>query len=424
MTRLDKKQWQIFGGSMVAVAFALASLPSSAETPLSLAVSQSLTYDSNIMRDNGNKYRDARSTTAVTLGFDKDYGRQSYRASVTAEANRYKNSKYLNNDGYNVLLGFTSTLASSWYVNFDHYTIKEQQSFEEQSGARYPESIISSVTQGFIQYGMYGRWSTNLQIGHSRSDYETVNAYDKSSDYGRLGLRYSPTDLLYFDAGVKKTKIESPKYPLFGGAQLGDPVDRTDYELTSQWIVTGYSKMNARIGWTEERHSRDSQRDYDGLTGSLRWTYSPTGKTTYNVSLSRDTNNAGGSSEYSYTYLGELFGNTRSGSIYSSQSRLTTGISLGMAHQTTAKISLNANVVYRQVKEEERVLRDDIFSGVVSGSTRKTGSYRSFSVGANYEIHRNVKLGCSVERYDRSASLFNREYDGEQVSCNVAVTLD
>jgi hypothetical protein len=417
----------VFARTLIALAAQAAIGVAQANTPLSLSASQSLTYDSNVMRDNNNKYRDAISTTSVTLGFDKEYGRQSYNASLTGQTSKYKNTKDFDNNGYDIQLGFSSSLASNWQVALNHYRVKQLQRLEEQSGSRYPENIVSSVTQAVVQYGVFGRWSTNMALGHSKSTYETRTYYDRESDYVKLGVRYSPTDLLYFDVGVRKTDGDSPKYPLLDGSVLGDPLKRTDYELSSQWIVTGYSRFTARVGWTQERHSRDSLRDYNGLTGNVRWIYSPTGKTTYSVALDRDTNNAGGG-----TYLdmipinggadGEILGSSTT----AAQNRVATSIYLTANHNTTAKISLNAGLTYRQFKEEYRQVYDNILLPIFSStfSNRDTGNYRSFSLGVRYQIHRRVGLGCNVERYDRSASVFTREYDGEQVSCNLNVKVD
>lgn len=419
MTRHSSKR-QALVWSASALAAVLAPAPVQADTPLSLSVSESLTYDSNIMRDNANKYRDARSTTSATVGLNKDYGRQTYRASVTGDVNRYKNTKELDNEGYNIQLGFASSLAANWNVSFDHISQKQLQSFEEQSGSRYPESIVSRVSQAVVQYGLYGRWSSSLTLGRSTADYETVKYYDSSSNYYRVGLRHSPTDLLYFDFGVRKTKGDSPNYPILGGDVIGDPVRRTDYELNSQWVVTGYSRLTSRLGWTQERHSRDPLRNYNGLTGNLRWSYSPKGKTTYSIALDRDTNNAGGNRFESKLAIGGVI--IPLGTIDTTQNRLTTSIYFDANHSLTSKVSLNAGASYRQFKEERQRLVDGVDSP--DGSDNQTGYYRSFSLGASYQIYRSVGLGCRVEKYDRSASLFNREYDGEQLTCNVTLTLD
>ncbi|HIV71971.1 MAG TPA: hypothetical protein H9903_13640, partial [Candidatus Aquabacterium excrementipullorum] len=100
---------------VVAAAAAVVCLPAHADTPLSLTASEDLKYDSNILKDNARKYRDVVSSTGLKVGFNKEYGRQTYSASATAVANKYKNTKDYDNDGYSVQLGMTSSLMSNWY---------------------------------------------------------------------------------------------------------------------------------------------------------------------------------------------------------------------------------------------------------------------------------------------------------------------
>lgn len=210
MTMRDSNYF--FMPSMVAIACIMATGIARADTPLSLTVSENLTYDSNILKDNTRKYKDALSTTGVRVGFDKDYGRQTYKLSGTVLANRYKNTKSYDNDGYNVNLGVTSTLMSNWLTSFDLSASRQQQNPEDQGNIRYKEVVDSRNARVFAQYGMYGRWSVNGAYNFDKYKYETNKVYDRDSGKVRVGLRYSPTDLLYFDFGVGKTKVDNPNY--------------------------------------------------------------------------------------------------------------------------------------------------------------------------------------------------------------------
>lgn len=395
---------------ITALAALLSCLAAYAETPLSLSITQQLTYDSNILKDNLNKYRDAKSTTGVRVGFNKDYGRQNYQVSATAVTNKYKNTKEYDNDGYNMVFGVSSYLASNFYASANHTRVSQLQSPEDQSGARYRETIESESTQLSLRYGLYGRWSVDGSLDNSKANYDRVKFYNRKSDGVRFGLRYSPTDLLYFDFGAKKSKIDYPNYPLVG--IVGDEVKRSDVDLSSRWVVTGYSSLNARIAWTQEKHPNDKRRDFNGLTGSLSWDYTPSGKMTYSVGIDRDTNNAGGST---YGYLGLV-------PSYSSQNRLTTGVRLGAAWKPTSKLSVSSNLVYKQIEEDVRdaIIRDE--QVIQEGSLK--GAYRSLDIGANYQFLTSTSVGCTVRQYERRNSLFSRDYSGEEVTCNLVFAID
>lgn len=407
---------------LVAAAAALAcGVPAQAETPLSLTVSQELTYDSNILRDNARKYRDAVSSTGVQVGFNKQYGRQSYTASATAVAKRYKNTKEYDNEGYNINLGLSSSMLSNLFGSIDFSAVKQQQSPEDQGNLRYNETIDSQNVKLFLQYGMYGRWSVNTTYSFSKADYSVFEIYNRDAKNLRLGVRYSPTDLLYFDVGYQKSKIENPNYPLLASNDViifGDPVDRQDLDLSTRWVVTGFSNLSGRIAYTREKHSRDPRRDFNGLTGNVAWDYTPGGKMSYRVVLDRDTNNSGGST---YRTLVDLGFGTASTTGFLAQNRVSTGLNLSATWQATAKISVTSGLNYRRIQEESTNRVPGLGTNVGSSLS---GSYKSVRMGLKYALARSTSMGCSVERYNRSRSLFSREYDGESVDCNLIFTLD
>lgn len=410
-TKIDK-QTLVMGA--VACAAALSATSSKAETPLSLTVSQELTYDSNVLKDNNNKRRDAISATGLQVGFNKTYGRQTYKASGTVVKTKYKNTKEYDNDGYNASLGMSSSLLANWYVSADYSSVKQQQNPEDQGNLRYRENVVVDTASVFLQYGMYGKWSVNSTIDGDKYKYDVRKDNDRSSNGLRLGVRYSPTDLLYFDVGVKKSEIDYPKYILAAG--IGDKIHRTDYDLNSKWIVTGYSQFTGRVGWTQERHDGDSRRDFDGLTGRVSWIYTPTGKMTYTVALDRDTNNAGG-----YT-TGQFF----NAFTFATQNRVTTGLSLAATWAATSKISVKGGLVYKKIDEE---LSSGFYEGdaefIPPGAALGSGGYyKNLNFGLTYRPFRSTTLACSVSQYKRSGAILSRNYDGEEVNCSAVFSVD
>jgi len=172
--------------------------------------------------------------------------------------------------------------------------------------------------------------------------------------------------------------------------------------------------LSGRIGWTQEKNDGDSRRDFNGLTGRISWNYSPAGKMTYALTFDRDTNNAGGFTSLQFANLSQ----------YTSQNRVTTGLSLSATWAATSKISLNASTSYRRIREE---LANSISDGAntgVTGSSRANGRYNSYSVGVKYNPIKSLALGCDVERYSRSQSILTREFDGDSVSCNAVFSID
>lgn len=379
--------------------------PTWADTPLSLAVSETLTYDSNILRDNQRKRRDLVSATGLQIGFDKSYGRQNYTASVLAQTQRYKNSKEYDNDGYEISLGFSTEIGKDGMLDIKHDRSQSLQDFGAQGRVREKIVIDSNSTSVNGRYGLYGRWSLTGSV--DRSDVSYTEPYDfqnKTSQGVRVGLRYNPSDLLYFDGGLKRTVSEYPQYPLFSGLVIGDRVKRLDFDLLSGWTVTGYSKLTAQVSWTQERHETDNLRDFNGITGRFNWNFSPAGKTSYAIAVDRDTNNAGGSS----SLLSSSF----------AQNRLTTGLVFNATWRPTAKISVVGGLNARWFDEEQRDL-----DGAAPLQSLK-GNYQSLSLKLNYSPTRNWGFSCTLMAYDRTETVFSNAYSGETASCSVSFAID
>lgn len=393
-----------------------------AETPLGLMLSETLTYDTNILKDNANKRSDLVSSTGVKATFDKDYGRQNYRASVLGVFQRYRNLKDYDNDGYELNLGLSSQIASNGLIDIDHSRNRTQQELSEQGTVRYKEVLDSASTVISGRYGLYGRWGLTGLLSDDSVSYDVNRTLDQKTRGARVGLRYSPSDLLYFDVGVKKSKAELENYPVYyvatlpnglpvGLSTIGDKLDRYDLNVISGWTVTGYSQLQAQFGWTREKHEIETERDFSGWTGRATWNYTPRGKVAYSLGLVRDTNNAGGLLRPERDF----------GGVYEvrelAQRRLTTSIQGSATWSATAKISANLNFSLSRLEDE----RTDVELREVR---RASGNYRSISMGLVYKPTRSLTFSCDLKSYKRDTTTLAIGYDGESVACTAGFVID
>lgn len=378
------------------------------ELPLYLTLSQSLTRDSNLLRDNSQRSSDTISTTTVAAGLNKAYGRQNYRLSASASRNAYSENSQFDNDGYAVSAEVASEVGSNFKVTLNAGASQFLPSFEDQfnrDGRNTERNRQASVD---VRYGLYGRWSVNAGASYSKVDYQITESENKTSNSVFAGVRYLPSDLAYIGLTLYRTDTELPNRALYAGTLVGEDIERTSLNLDTVWQVTGYSRLSGRLGVTSEKHLPDRRRDFDGLTGSASWAFTPAGKVSYALSWVRDTNNEGGGT------LGPS-----ASSVYLSNKRLTNSFTATATYQATAKIKFNAGYTHALYEEDQ-----DIAGYPSTTGGPQNGRYNALSLGVSYQPIRSVGLGCDVQRYDRTQSVFSNAYDGNTVACRASFTID
>lgn len=388
-----------------------ATAPAGAEElPIYLTLSQSLTRDSNLLRDNAFRRQDTISTTSVSAGINKAYGRQNYRVSGTASRNSYRENKQFDNDGYSVSAEAVSEVGANWQVTASGSASQFLPNFEDQWDRSTSNTERGQQASLDVRYGLHGRWSVNAGVGHSKVDFKVTQQENKSSTSMYAGVRYLPTNLAYIGLTLTRSDTDLPNRVLRGTAVVGEKIERTSLSADTVWQVTGFSRLSARLAATNEKHPQDRRRDFDGVTGSASWQFTPAGKVSYALNLIRDTSNEGGLTL-------SAFGPN---SVYSTNNRLTNNFSATATWSATAKLKLNAGYTHALYEEDTGI----VFGGTALSSNEQKGRYNAVSLGVSYQPLQAVGLGCDMQRYDRTASVFSRAYDGNTVACRASFTLD
>jgi hypothetical protein len=405
-----------------AAVFALAATSAHARIePLSVSVQQDVSYDNNYLRNDAFRRSELISSTTLQLGLDKDLGRQRYTASLAATAQRNRNFTVFDNDGYSGSMSLSSTVGQNGYVSASASASRSLQDPNERTGTRTEQNVTARNLSVFGLLGVYTRLGLSTNLSTSQTRYSLLSAQDRDQVSARLGARYNVTDLLSFDLGVRRSQVELPNVDV-----SINRINRTDLDLASTWIITGYSNLRSSVAWSSERRPRTAGFDFDGLTGSLSWNFAPRGRTSYVVSVSRDTDNSGRGDSLNFVRDDGL-GNVERGTLNNvSQNQLSTALNVGVNHALTSKVNLNGGVAYRRIS--------DTFSGSSTSTVIQLSDITSFqkastditSVRAGFTVapRRFVSMGCSLEAYSRSQSRLGAAYNGESLGCNARLTLD
>lgn len=419
--------------SLVSLAALLACSGTAHADPLSLKLSETVTYDTNYAR-NASDDAEVVSSTGVALGLNKSYGRQNYNASGRFGIDKHKNFKEQDNNNYELTGGFVSEIASNWAVALNGSTSERLNSVENNLLTnRLAKNMVSSHTAGMnLQYGVAGRWSLLGSLGMGRTSY-SLAAYDqfqnRKQSSGGLRLVYNTSDLLSFGLGVSTANTEYPKQIVAG---VPEEVKQSSLDFTTNWQVTGFSRLDSILSYAKNKYKSDSRADFKGFTGRVNWDYKPTGLTTYSLSAARSTNNDGSGTGLRNNLqlpqtIEEIILEIPGRYVDTTINSVTTSVDGRVRWTPTAKLGFNAGLGW------DRYDVTTTRSVATVGQSGKTSSdYTVLSLSSDYNFSRAIAVGCSIRQYKQSAesnpavstNVQRIGHDGRQFSCNASFTID
>lgn len=378
-------------------------------TPLSFSISQVFTHDSNIERRvDEEATSDTISTTQVGATLDKDYGRQNYKVDVGASVNRFQKLDKYNNNGINIDLSFSTELGSSSKVTLKHTRTRSLQDFDVQ-GTDERRKDVNTETLSSIEgeYGLAKQWQLLGRLESGKSAYNNTPGNKRTSVGRRIAIRYSPSDLLYFEGGFKDANYEYPNSVFFSTGQniVGDEIGRQDLNFQTGWTVTGYSKLFAQLNLTDEKHAvTGTGRDYHGLTGGLTWQFTPRGKVGYSLNISHDTNDSGGYATSSNTSV---------------RDKINTSLGGSALWSYTSKVKLSLGLDLVQSKEFEQQS-----SGTITADDSQTSLLSQVRLGASYIMDRSKSFNCGLTLIHREKPLFTNAYNSTSTNCSATFSME
>ena len=404
----------IAAGLLVAAGMLAAAGAVRAEAnPYSIGVSQAFGHDSNLFRTETAVQPDKYSTTGLQVGIDQPFGRQRFFANASVRATRYEDIVELNNTGYGINAGLdwstieqisgginlalNQSLAQYGASGNQPQLTRKNIETSQQLSARAQLGLVSLLSlEGTLAY---------RRIGFSADEF-AASEYNQTS--ASLGLNYRPSGLLTLGTALRSTRGEYPQVVLANGDTA--TFTRNDLDFTATWVPSGLSTVTTRLSFGRQTSDALSQRDFSGTTGSISWAFLPTGKLSFNTSLSRDTG-----AETSFASGGA--GQVNSGG---DNSRLSTSFALMANYEATAKIKLNAGFRYTR----RSLVEDRFVNGVPVQSAEGVDSLKTLSLGATYLPTRNWQLGCNAQRDLRLASGgLSNGYTNTHADCAAQFTL-
>lgn len=389
------------GAAWLALALPAAQAQSN---PYYVGAAQTFTHESNVLRVRegqvappGLSASDTISTTALVAGVEQSFGRQQLSGSASLRASRYSRNEDFNSSGYSLNLGLNwetiERLSGRVSVGADR---SQRADLRDRFGQFISGGNSEDVKRlsSTVRLGLAGPLSLEAGFNYYDLSYESPRtAYAEYRQVGAsLGLRYRISGATSVALSLRGADIEYPNL-LVSLANPRDKRERQDIDLNLVWAPTGSSRLDLTLSQGRTRYEQIKERDFEGATGSLAWTYNPGGRLRGNLRLARDT---GQSSDLATTAF----------------SQSTDTLRLAADYDVTGKIVASASVQhYRRTLDG---------SGVFVTGIRGTDSGNTVSLGLRWAVMRSVLVGCqgsAEKRGTNSNPLLNDGYSSRIFSC-------
>jgi hypothetical protein len=377
-----------------------------ADRPWYVGATQDFTHESNVLGTTTGEISDTISTTTLRAGLNQPFGRQRLRADATLSHQRYKELSERDNSGYTVglLLDWSTIERLSGSLSL----ASQRRQADVNVGGITPaiSNIERSDELGFrARLGVASMLAFEAGVGHRRVSFSAPEyaAREYKQDNGNLGIVYRPGGLLTLSTGVSgaDTRYLAPE----AGQTQPDRNKRRDVYLSANWVPTGASTVDARLAYGTSEYDLATSADFEGLTGTLRWTWRPSGRLTLTTALSRDSGQEAG-----YVRTAADDGTTSATDF----SRVTNRVGLSAAYQLTGKVDLIAELSHARRGLVDRV----------TGDTGRDNTSMA-ALGARWAVTRTIALGCNLSRESRSASgVGSTDLDNDRFGCFGSVTVD
>lgn len=258
-------------------------------------------YDNNLFRlpDGinplplvGKPARDDRITSA-TLGvkFKKTYSLQQFEAGYEHISHRYANYGFLDYEADNFRGTWRWQLTPRLRGNLTANRTQALVSFGDFRNYDTKNLRTTTVYRADADWHLFRNgWHLLGGVDSSESNNSQVFTQDTGSRItsADFGLRY------LFPSASRIDFVSRSGRGSYLGRNL-DPVNQLDdgfreqrNDLRIYWLISGKSLVEGSLGYLARDNDHYASRDFSGEVGSLKWTWTPTGKLALIVSWKRD----------------------------------------------------------------------------------------------------------------------------------------
>jgi hypothetical protein len=379
----------------------LATLAQAEATPYFISLSETVRYERNVLAladfvaaPPGLSRPDTIAVTALQGGIDQPFGRQRGFANLSLSQVNYSKNSIYNNQAYTGNIGLDWSTVERISGTLLATANRGLSSFGSTGLGVQDKNLVD--TQGVnatVSVGLVTQYSAEAGYNHrevrNSLQNRAVLSRDFDEDTASVGLRWRPSAATNVGLTVRDKRGRYPKFQqVADGSFLADRFKQQGIELNGGIQPTGASVFDFRIGQSKTRYDLNQARDFSGITGSLGWSWQPSGKLRVTTRLSRDT----GQDSYAVSQF-----NVPATSEYT---RVNDVLRLQADWEVSAKIAVTT--AWQTV---QRTVTENVPAQSGGGFSERSGKDRThqLSLGARWTPYRFAVLGCDALAERRSA---------------------
>jgi exopolysaccharide biosynthesis operon protein EpsL len=364
-------------------------------------------YDDNLFRLPGSvlspfvtQFSGPRSdvirSTAVGLNVVRDISRQRVVLDATVTDAKYRDHPQLDNTGRALRASWMGVYGNRWKNDLTLQNSKQLSNFSDVRSTQKNIVNTRSVADT-LSYALTPEFSAVAGIGSTRTTNSGIalGISDYSTSYREAGLLFTSPSDNHVKLSYRATdgKYPNPQLIAISGTQSTLTVNNSyvqhDLGLSADWVATGTSRFDGRIGVTRRHYDDVSARDFNGSTGVLGYSWNPGGAFTMNAEVRRVID---ATADVTSSYL------------------LTNGFSLRPTWTPTAKISVSGNLDWTRRNPLGDPARSLTLLGPQEDRTRTLG------LTVKYAPVRRIDLALNLRDERRVADLAGYGYRDQFVS--------
>ncbi|MGJ0533046.1 MAG: XrtB/PEP-CTERM-associated polysaccharide biosynthesis outer membrane protein EpsL [Methylocystis sp.] len=356
-------------------------------------------YDSNLFRLSGSEdpepflgrsqKSDMIFSTNAGIRIDKPYSQQRFVIDAMVVDNRFKTYDFLDYTAFNY--------SAAWHY---HVTprisgiLLAEQKQEQNSFAEFRETEKNVQTSNVRLFNVDGDIGGGFHALAGLLDVRARNSkqFEQVGDYQQdgfeLGGKWVALSQNWISLLQRETDGEFRGRVLDPVQQLDTGFDQSETEANIYWRLTGKSTIDGKLAYVKREHDNFDDRDYSGMTGRFLYRWEITGKTSLNVSLSRNI--------YSYQedensyYIAETF-------------------SIAPVWEYSPKTTFRARYDYS----------DRDYRGAITAIPElRQDQLQIFQLAADWKATRNIIVTGILQRDKRSSNFEDFDYNSNSASIN------